>query len=114
MIDSIRGFLIGFLGSFVATGVLPTSVGLVADFLLWIGAAYYLVQCGTVQEAISKAADGIAIGVLSISLIVFGCGLETNTVLFDFVFFVCVFFAIIPGAIGYLAGQFVPESSPSR
>lgn len=115
VVGIIGGLLIGFLGTIVLTGLVMASVGVVAGFLLWIGATYYLLTCGTVQEAISKAAYGVAIGVLSIPLIVFGWAWDTNTLLFDFVLFllVCAFLAIIPAAIGFLAGRFVPESSPN-
>jgi hypothetical protein len=112
VVGLIGGFVIGLIGSFVVATVVSFGWGIAAGILVWLGATTYLVRHRTVQETVSKAAYGIAIAIISISLIVFSPTWDTGNRLLDFAILVviCVFPAAIVGGVGFLAGRFVPTS----
>jgi hypothetical protein len=114
VVGIIGGFVIGLTESFVVATLLFFHLGLAVGILVWLGATAYLIQCRTVQEAISKAAYSIAIAIMSVSLIVFSPGWGTGSQALTFVILVviCAIPAVIAGGIGLLAARFVPKSSP--
>lgn len=103
------GFVIGLIESFVVATLLFFNLGIVVGVLVWLGATVYLVRRRTVQEAISKAAYGIAIASMSVSLIAFSPGWDdTGSQALTFVILVVI--CTIPTGIGLLAARFVPRS----
>jgi hypothetical protein len=114
VVGIIGGLVIGLIELLVVTGVLSVGWGFAVGILAWLGATAYLVQRRTVQEAISKAAYGIAIAIMSFPLIVFSSTWDTNTQGLDFVILavICAFPAAIVAVVGFVAGRFIPDSSP--
>lgn len=107
------GILIGLIGLLVVTSVLSVGWGFVTGILTFLGATAYLVKHRTVQETVSKAAYGIAIAIMFISLIVFSPGWETTTHARDFVLLavLCAIPAAIVGGVGFIAARFVPKAN---
>lgn len=116
VVGLIGGIVIGLLGWFAVSSVLSIGLGIVAGVFVWLGATAKLVRCRTVQEAVSKASYGVAIGIMLVPLIVFDPSWDAGTRAQDFVILavICAFPAAIVGIVGFLAARFVPESDPDE
>lgn len=112
----IGGFVVGLFVSIVIISILLNSAigilfGITVGLIVWVGATAYLVLKPTVQEAISKAAYGIAVAILLLPLIVFSPSWDGGNRVFDFIVLEVVFalVALVPGGLGVIAAQFIPE-----
>ena len=114
VVGLVGGFVVGVLLLVFVTGMLSATLGIATGFLVWLGTTIYFARRRTVQEAVSKAAYGIALALLLYALIPFSSTWEANSLstrLTDFVGLL-VILAIpvtIVAGVGYLAGRYVPE-----
>ncbi|WP_049996264.1 zinc ribbon domain-containing protein [Halococcus sediminicola] len=110
----VGGFIVGVLLLVFVTGMLSAALGVATGFLVWLGTTIYFARRRTVQEAVSKAAYGIALSLLLYSLIPFSSTWEANSLttrLTDFVVLLVIVsipVAIIAG-VGHLARRFAPD-----
>ena len=110
----VGGFIVGVLLLIFVTGMLSATLGIATGFLVWLGTTIYFAKRRTVQEAVSKAAYGIAVTLLLYALIPFSSTWEANSMstrLTDFVGLLVILaipVAIVTG-VGRLAGRYVPE-----
>lgn len=116
VIAVVAGFVVGVLVVFAVVGF-STGGGLVAGILAWFGAGAYLTRRQTLNAAISKAAYSIAIGIISLSLLVFAPtwrANSTSTLSVDFASLAVLL--AIPAAVvtgmGVLAGRYNPKPNP--
>ncbi|EMA54589.1 zinc ribbon domain-containing protein [Halococcus thailandensis] len=114
VVGLVGGFVIGVLLLVFVTGMLSATLGIATGFLVWLGTTIYFARRRTVQEAVSKAAYGIALALLLYALIPFSSTWEANSLstrLTDFVGLLVILaipVAVVAG-VGYLAGRYVPE-----
>lgn len=114
VVGLVGGFVIGVLLLVFVTGMLSATLGIATGFLVWLGTTIYFARRRTVQEAVSRAAYGIALALLLYALIPFSSTWEANSLstrLTDFVGLLVILaipVAIVAG-VGYLAGRYVPE-----
>lgn len=111
VIGLIGGFIIGLLGWFAWSSILPINWSVVGGLLVWFGTAVYLARRQYVQAAVSKAAYGVAIAIMFVPLIVFDPVWDTGGRMGDFVMMgvLCAIPAVIVGVVGLIAARFVPE-----
>ena len=109
----VGGFVVGTLLLVFVTGMLSATLGIATGFLVWLGTTIYFAKRRTVQEAVSKAAYGVALSLLLYALIPFSSTWEANSLstrLTDFVILLVILaipVGIIAG-VGYLASRYVP------
>ncbi|EMA44520.1 hypothetical protein C448_08229 [Halococcus morrhuae DSM 1307] len=113
VVGLVGGFVVGVLLLLFVTGMLSAALGVATGFLVWLGTTIYFARRRTVQEAVSKAAYGIALALLLYALIPFSSTWEANSLstrLTDFVGLLVILaipVAIVAG-VGRLAGRYVP------
>lgn len=120
LLDTLLTVVVGLIGGvvislfvwFAVTSVVSFGLGAAVGVLVWLGATAKLFRCRTVQEAVSKAAYGIAIAMMLVPLIVFSSTWDPGTRGQDFVILavICAVPAAIAGSVGFIAARFVPES----
>ena len=109
----VGGFVVGLVGTLVLAFLTGGFLGLLG-LPLWVVATAYLVTRRTVQEAVSKAAYGVAAVLVLVPLLPLSPFVDAGTGgdrAFGFVFLVFLVGtpAAIAAGVGYLASRFVPE-----
>lgn len=114
LVGVVGGLVVGLVATFA---LLFFDAGLaLLGLLVWIGATVYLVRLRTVQEAVSKAAYGVALVLLLVPLVPLSPAVETSSggdrVVGVVVLAVFVGVpALVAAGVGYLASRYVPEES---
>lgn len=110
----VGGFVIGVVVTFVLLIITASAIGLVG-VVVWLVSTAYLVRRRTVQDAISRAAYGVAFALAFVPLIPFSPMVEADAGGRVVLFVVLVFLVGIPAAvlagIGYAVSQYVPDGT---
>lgn len=110
----VGGLVVGIVATFA---LLFFDAGLaLLGVVVWLGATVYLVRLRTVQEAVSRAAYGVALVLLLVPLVPLSPAVETSSggdrVVGVVVLGVLVGIpALVAAGVGYLASRYVPEES---
>lgn len=107
------GLVVGFIGTLVLVAVTESTWAFPVGILVWLLATAYLVRRCTVQEAIAKAAYGVALVLVSIPVVAFsrasGGDLVGRITEFGELLLITAIPAEIAGGVGFLVSRFVPE-----
>ena len=108
------GLVVGFIGTVVLVAMTESLWALPVGILVWLLATAYLVRRRTVQEAIAKAAYGVALVLVFIPLVAFspasGGDLVERITEFGELLLIVAIPAGIAAGVGFLVSRFVPES----
>lgn len=119
VVGIVGGLVVGFVGTIVLAFVSGSAWALLFGFVAWLSSTAYLVRQRTVQGAVAKSGYGVALVLLLVPFITLSpvIGVEGGISGRISGFFVLLVFVGIPAAVcavvGWIAGQFVPESVES-
>jgi hypothetical protein len=109
------GLVVGFVGTLVLVAVTESVWAFPVGIIAWLLATAYLVRRRTVQEAVAKAAYGVALVLVLVPLVAFspgsGGGLVERVTEFGGLLLVAAVPAALAAGVGFLVSRFVPDSS---